>query len=120
MIEENKEDENQLDNLNSVSEQRDFYRNELARLKASEINLGALEKRIKAQFPEIEQFTFSKALESNFTNVIDTIYTVNIHWSDDLDSTFKAESLLKFEKLIEVELELATKKEIDKIRVLNY
>ncbi len=53
-------------------------------------------------------------------NVIDTIYTVNIHWSDDIDSTFKAESFLKFEKLIKVELELATKKEIDKIRVLNY
>ena len=89
----NKLYENQLDNLNSVSEQRDFYRNELARLKASEINLIALEKRIKAQFPEIEQFTFSKALESNFTNVIDTIYTVNIHWSEASDSTLKARSV---------------------------
>ena len=86
----------------------------------SEINLISLEKRIKAQFPEIEQFTFSKALESNFTNVIDTIYTVNIHWSDAIDSTFKAEAFPKFKKLIKVELELATKKEIDKIRVLNY
>ncbi len=116
----NKLYENQIDNLNSVSEQRDFYRNELARLKASEINLIALEKRIKVQFPEIEQFTFSKALESNFTNVIDTIYTVNIHWADGIDTTFKAESFLKFEKLIKLELELATKKEIEKIRVLNY
>jgi uncharacterized hydrophobic protein (TIGR00271 family) len=116
----NKLYENQLDNLNSVSEQRDFYRNELARLKASEVNLIALEKRIKTQFPEIEQFTFAKALESNFTNVIDTVYTVNIHWSDDIDSRIKAESLLKLEKLIKVELELATKKEIGKIRVLNY
>jgi len=116
----NKLYENQLENLNSVSEQRDFYRNELARLNASEVNLSALEKRIKAQFPEIEQFTFAKALESNFTDLIDTVYTVNIHWSDVIDSTFKAESLLKFEKLIKVELELATKKEIDKIRVLNY
>ena len=45
---------------------------------------------------------------------------MNIHWSDNIDSTFKAESSLKFEKLIKVEIELATKKEIDKIRVLNY
>lgn len=116
----NKLYENQLDNINSVSEQRDFYRNELARLKASEVNLIALQKRIKAQFPEIEQFTFAKALESNFTNVIDTIYTINIHWTDNIDSTLKVESILKLEKLIKVELELATKKTLDKIRLLNY
>jgi len=116
----NKLYENQLDNLNSVSEQRDFYRNELVKLKSSEINIIALEKRIKSQFPEIEQFTFAKALESNFTNVIDTIYTVNVHWLDSIDSAFKSTTFPKFEKLIKVELELATKKEIEKIRVINY
>ncbi len=68
---------------------------------------------IKLYIKNYQYFHFSM-------NVIDTIYTVNIHWSDDIDSTFKAESFLKFEKLIKVELELATKKEIDKIRVLNY
>jgi len=112
--------ENQVKDMNSVQEERDFYRNELVKLKSSEINLIALEKRVKAQFPEIEQFTFAKALESNFSNVIDTIYTVNVHWQDGIDSVFKANTFPKFEKLIKVELELATKKEIEKIRVLNY
>jgi len=91
----------------------------LVKLKASEINLLALEKRIKVQFPEIEQFTFAKALESNFSNKIDTVYTVNIKWKINLDSTQKEKYIHKFEELVKLEIELATRKKIDTVKVYN-
>lgn len=116
----NKLYENQLDNLNSVGEERDFYRNELVKLKSSELNLFALEKRMKLSFPEMDQFTYAKAFQSNFTGVIDTVYQFNVHWNHDVDSLFKAKAFPKVEETLKLELELATKKLIENVRVVSY
>ncbi len=112
--------ENQLSEKATIAEERDFYRNELIKLQSSEVNLYALEKRIKSSFPEIDRFTYSKAFESTFSDKIDTVYVVNVHWKDRVDSLTIAQKTPRFTEAIRTEIELATKTSINNLKVLNY
>lgn len=101
---------NQLENMSSIIDERDFYRNELVKLKSSELNLIALERRVKLQYPSIASFTFAKGFESTFTSKIDTVYNFNVHFDTTYNDSLLP-NLKEVKQFIELEIELATKKE---------
>lgn len=107
--------ENQLQNLSSIQDERDFYRNELVKLKSSEVNLVSLERRVKLQYPSVLKFTFAKGFESNFTGTIDTVYNFNVHFDTTIASDARP-SIKSLKDFIENEIEIATKK--DKVNVI--
>ncbi len=114
--------ETKLSAMHSISEERDYLKNELIKLQTSKLNFKALEKRVKLGFPEIKKMSFGKAYETNFSGKIDTLYLFNVNWSEDIGSLQRNKETQQLKKMLHLELELKNiiSKKDSNLRVLAY
>lgn len=115
--------ESKLSHLSTVEEERDYLKSELIKIQTSKLNILELERRLKLAYPELNQFSYGEAYETNFQGNIDTIYLFNVNWSQITDSLKRKQDQLRLTESLKLELEL--KQLIDstnasKFKVIEY
>ena len=111
--------ENNDQKFNSISEERDLYKDKLQKIAQSNLSMDNLDKRVHLHFPSLSHFAYGQAFE-NRENAKDTIYTFFFSW----DSTVTISSLngknVFLEEFVLKELQLLKSKDSLNVRLINY
>ncbi|WP_443632801.1 DUF389 domain-containing protein [Candidatus Marifrigoribacter sp. Uisw_064] len=89
-----------------------FLENEIANLKVNEFDFKSLTDEVKILYSDVESFSYSKRITTNFTKT-DTLPVFYVTWNKDVKSKKKTEELIKLDKWLRFQLELDTLKILD-------
>ncbi len=78
-----------------------------------DLNLSELDARILVHYPEISSYSFSKSYQSQFNNMIDTMYLFTIKWKDSIPDTLIKVKSLSLKKMLENEVKILNKGNLD-------
>ncbi|WP_339696190.1 DUF389 domain-containing protein [uncultured Marixanthomonas sp.] len=76
--------------INDKNSRIDFLENEIAKLRVKDIPFEELSKEVKAVYKDMEQFSFSRRVTTNFTKT-DTLPVVYVSWAKNVSSKEKIE-----------------------------
>lgn len=93
--------------IRDKDDQIKFLENEIANLKVNEFDFKSLSKEVKILYTDIESFSYSKQISTNFTTT-DTLPVFNISWKEDVKLDKKALELIKLNEWLKFQLELDT------------
>lgn len=74
---------------------------------STDIDINSLDARIKVHFPNVRTYVFAKSLVSKFNNVIDTVYTFNIAWSDSISQSQIQKEMNSIQIMLENEMKIS-------------
>ncbi|MDG2370517.1 MAG: DUF389 domain-containing protein [Flavobacteriales bacterium] len=111
--------ENNNQKFNSISEERDLYKNKLQKIAQLSQNMDDLNNRINTHFPSLNHFAFGETYEYNGIDK-DTIFTFFFNW----DSTVLFIDLEHQNELLDVfinkELQLLNSEDSLDVRLIKY
>jgi uncharacterized hydrophobic protein (TIGR00271 family) len=93
--------------IQNKDEQIRFLENEIALLKIQNIPFKQLSEEIKINYENIETFSFSNKITTNFKTT-DTVPVINIRWKMDVPSKERKEDLKKIEAWIKFKMKFDT------------
>ena len=111
--------ENNDKKFNSISEQRDLYRDKLQKIAQSSYSMDNLNQRVFLNFPSLSRFAYGTAYEKVNTSK-DTIYTFLFEWDSTVNFITINEKNKSLKKFISNELYMINKKDSLNIRLINY
>ena len=111
--------ENNDKKFNSISEQRDLYRDKLQKIAQSSYSMDNLNQRVFLNFPSLSRFAYGTAYEKVNTSK-DTIYTFLFEWDSTVNFITINEKNKSLKKFISNELYMINKKDSLDIRLINY
>ena len=111
--------ENNNKKFNSISEQRDLYRDKLQKIAQSSYSMDNLNQRVFLNFPSLSRFAYGTAYEKVNTSK-DTIYTFLFEWDSTVNFIAINEKNKSLKKFISNELYMINKKDSLDIRLINY
>ena len=111
--------ENNNKKFNSISEQRDLYRDKLQKIAQSSYSMDNLNQRVFLNFPSLSRFAYGTAYEKVNTTK-DTIYTFLFEWDSTVNFITINEKNKSLKKFISNELYMINKKDSLDIRLINY
>ena len=111
--------ENNNKKFNSISEQRDLYRDKLQKIAQSSYSMDNLNQRVFLNFPSLSRFAYGTAYEKVNTSK-DTIYTFLFEWDSTVNFITINEKNKSLKKFISNELYMINKKDSLDIRLINY
>jgi len=76
--------------INDKNTRIDFLENEIAKLRVKDIPFEDLSKEVKAIYKDMEAFSYSRRVTTNFTKT-DTLPVVNVSWAKNVSSKEKIE-----------------------------
>ncbi len=71
-----------------------------------DLDIATLDTRILVHYPEISSYSFSKSYQSQFNNMIDTMYLFTIKWKDSIPDTLIKVKSLSLKKMLENEVKI--------------
>jgi hypothetical protein len=93
--------------LRDKNDRISFLEDEIAKLKVKDIPFAELSKEVKLLNEDLEQFSYSKRVSTNFEN-IDTIPVFNVTWSKSLRKIEKEANNKKLGAWLQFKLKLDT------------
>lgn len=105
--------------LQTLEEKYNFYKELTERFQKNQFNLNRLSKNFQIDYPQLQRFSVLRGLESNF-EAEDTIYTVMVRWDNDVPENFKDSINQLIVKKVAVELETSNGIEAKNIKVFDY
>ena len=96
--------------FNSISEQRDLYRDKLQKIAQSSYSMDNLNQRVFLNFPSLSRFAYGTAYEKVNTSK-DTIYTFLFEWDSTVNFITINEKNKSLKKFISNELYMINKKD---------
>lgn len=93
--------------LNDKDEQISFLEEEIAKLKVKELPFVDLSKEVKVLFKDVDNFSYSKKITTNFKN-IDTIPVFDVQWNKALKKDLVLEQNNKLRDWLKLKLKLDT------------
>ncbi|MBG16493.1 MAG: hypothetical protein CL853_09095 [Crocinitomicaceae bacterium] len=111
--------ENNNQKFNSISEERDLYKQKLQKIAQSSLSMENLDKRVQLHFPLLSHFAYGTTYESQLSTK-DTLYTFLFSWDSTVTLTSTREKNAALEEFISNELKLLKQKDSLQIRLINY
>lgn len=71
-----------------------------------DLDIATLDTRILVHYPEISSYSFSKSYQSQFNNMIDTMYLFNIKWKDSIPDSIVKLKTMSLKKMLENEVKI--------------
>lgn len=84
-----------------------FLENEIAKLKVKEISFNALSKEVKVLFTDLETFSYSKRISTNFSKT-DTLPVFYVKWKESIKASDQNQEVKKLKEWLLLKLKLDT------------
>ncbi|RMA57136.1 DUF389 domain-containing protein [Ulvibacter antarcticus] len=84
-----------------------FLENEITNLKVREFPFKELSDEVKINYDELETFSYSNKITTNFTKT-DTLPVINVRWKKDVSSKVRQEKMQKLDQWLRFKLKLDT------------
>ena len=111
--------ENNNQKFNSISEERDLYKNKLQNIAQSSQTMDNLNRRINAHFPALNHFAFGETYEYIGPDK-DTIFTFFFNWDTTVLFSNLALQNSALDKFVKKEIQLLKAKDSLKVRLIKY
>jgi len=89
-----------------------FLEDEITNFKVKEFDFKSLTDEVKILYTDVESFSYSKRITTNFTKT-DTLPVFYVTWNEDIKSDKKLAELVKLDKWLKFQLKLDTLKIMD-------
>ncbi|MAP80067.1 MAG: hypothetical protein CL526_03150 [Aequorivita sp.] len=93
--------------IQNKEEQIRFLENEIALLKVQNVPFKELSEEIKINYDEIETFSFSNKITTNFKS-IDTLPVINVRWKENVPTAKRQENIKKIEAWLKFKMKFDT------------
>ena len=111
--------ENNDQKFNSISEERDLYKQKLQHIAQSSLNMEDLDKRVNLHFPSLAHFAYGQTYEG-VAPLKDTIYTFFFSWDSTVSFLVKPSYDKSLNDFISKEIQLMKKQDSLNVRLINY
>ena len=111
--------ENNNQKFNSISEERDLYKNKLQNIAQSSQTMDNLNRRINAHFPALNHFAFGETYEYIGLDK-DTIFTFFFNWDSTVLFSNLALQNSALDKFVKKEIQLIKAKDSLSVRLIKY